>query len=167
MKAHFALPALALTFTACAGPEGEPPSLGPRPIEGILDAPVYAIAPVPSASDPALASRIAEIVGQAEQGEHAFQEAYPAAENAVAAASGAALESEAWVEAHLAVSALDSARGPTTTALGELDGILADQAATGEPAETERLLAARERVAALHASQNSRHQALNGRLRTD
>jgi hypothetical protein len=166
MKPRFALIACLFTLASCAGPEGEPPSLGPRPIEGILDAPVYAIAPVPSASDPALATRIDGLVAQAEEGEQAFLAAYPAAQSAVAAASNAAVESEAWIEANLAVSALGSARSPTTTALGELDGILAGQAASGEPAETARLAAARDRVAALHTSQSARYDALNGRLRT-
>ena len=61
------------------------------------------------------------------------------------------LESEAWIEAQLAVSALDSQRSETVRALGGLDSILARQTLAGEPAETERLLAAREQVAALYA----------------
>ncbi|MBC2778008.1 hypothetical protein [Parasphingopyxis marina] len=166
MKPRFAPLACLLALISCAGPEGEPPSLGPRPVEGILDAPVYAIAPVPSADDPALAARIDGLVAQAEQGEQAFLAAYPAAQSAIAAASNAAVESEAWIEANLAISALGNAGSPTTTALGELDGIFAEQAASGEPAETARLAAARDRVATLHAGQAARYDALNGRLRT-
>lgn len=160
------LPLAILLLAACAGPEGEAPSLAPRPIEGILDEPVRAIAPIPSASDAALAAEIDALVREAESGDRAFAEAYPAAQAAVAAAAGSGLESEAWIEAQLAVSALGSTRTGTTRALGSLDAILAEQATTGEPAETERLLAARERVAGLYEGQVGRYEALNGQLRT-
>ncbi|QLC24019.1 hypothetical protein HFP57_02540 [Parasphingopyxis algicola] len=160
------LPFAILLLASCAGPEGEAPSLTPRPIEGILDEPVRAIAPVASANDAALAAEIDALVREAEAGDRAFSQAYPAAQDAVAAAAGSSLESEAWIGAQLAVSALDSTRTDTTRALGSLDAILAEQATTGEPAETERLLAARERVAALYEAQVRRYEALNGRLRT-
>ena len=159
------LPFLPLAMAACAGPEGEPPSLATRPIEGILDAPVRAIAPVESASDPALAAEIDALVGQARAGNGDFTEAYPAARQAVERAVGTAVESEIWIEAQLAVSALDSARSQTIRALGALDGILAEQTASGRPAETERLLGARDEVAALYEQQNARYDALNSQLR--
>ncbi len=156
-----------LLLAACAGPEGESPSLAPRPIEGIIDQPIRGIAPIASADDAALASQIADLVNQAEAGNQSFHAQYPDAMATVDQAIGSALESEAWIEAQLAVSALDSLRSDTVRALGGLDSILAQQTAAGEPAETERLLAARERVAALYADQNRRYDALNSRLRTD
>lgn len=156
---------LPLITAACAGPEGSPPSLGPRPVEGILDQPVYAIAPIPSASDPALAARIDRLAAEAEQGEQAFAAVYAATESAVAAAAGSGIESEPWIAAHIALSALDSARSPTTTALGDLDGMLAEQAITAQPVEIERLDAARQRVATLHENQSARYEALLARLR--
>ena len=156
-----------LLLAACAGPEGESPSLAPRPIEGIIDAPIRGIAPVASAQDSALARQIAELVTQAEAGNQAFTAQYPDAVSAVDQAAGSALESEAWIEAQLAVSALDSLRSETVRALGGLDSILAQQTLAGEPAETERLLAAREQVAALYEDQNRRYDAINSRLRTD
>ncbi|WP_299328246.1 hypothetical protein [Parasphingopyxis sp.] len=161
-----AICATPLLLLACAGPEGEPPSLATRSIEGVLDEPVRGIAPVRSAADPALAAEIDRLVSQAGAGDRDFGAAYPAAERAVAAASGSSMQSETWIEAQLAVSALDSARAETIAALGDLDSMLAEQTASGRPAETNRLVAAREQVAALYESQNARYDALNRRLRT-
>lgn len=157
---------LPFLLAACAGPEGSAPSLSPRPIEGVLDAPVRAIAPVQSTSDSALATEIDALVGQAETAHSAFTARYPAAQEAVVAASGSAIESEAWIKAQLAVSALDSVRSETVRALGSLDGLLAGQAVTGAPSETEKLLEARERVTTLYAAQNDQYDPLNAALRT-
>ena len=159
-----AAPALLLIASACGAPDAEPPSLAPRPVEGVLDRPVQALAPVPSAEDPALAARIAELVEQAEAGNRAFAGQLPATRSAVAAAEGSAPESEAWIVAQVALSALDGERSPTTTALGALDQILAEQALSGEPAEIDALTPARERVAALFASQTQVFDALAARL---
>ena len=161
-----AICAMPLLLLACAGPEGEPPSLGTRPIEGVLDEPTRAIAPVPSATNAALAAEIERLVNQARAGDSDFDAAYPSARQAVDMAAGRPAESEAWIEAQLAVSALDSARAETITALGALDTILAEQTVRGEPAEIDRLVDARDQVAALYASQNERYDSLNGRLRT-
>ncbi|MGP1352454.1 MAG: hypothetical protein ACTS1Z_03960 [Parasphingopyxis sp.] len=161
-----AICAMPLLLIACAGPEGEPPSLATRPIEGILDEPTRAIAPVPSATDATLAAEIERLVSQARAGDSDFDAAYPSARQAVDMAAGRPAESEAWIEAQLAVSALDSARAETTIALSALDTILAEQMMRGEPVEIDRLVEARDRVATLYAAQNARYGALNGRLRT-
>lgn len=157
---------LPILLLACAGPEGEAPSLAPRPIENILDEPIHAIEPVESTSDAALAAEIDMLVRQAESGHDTFTASFPATRDAVTAAAGRPLESESWIEAQLAVSALDSARSSTVEALGLLDGILAGQALAGAPSETQRLLAARERVAALYEEQNALYDPLNAMLRT-
>lgn len=149
---------------ACAGPEGQAPSLSPRPIEGVLDEPVHAIAPVQSTQNPALAAEIDTLLSQAEAGQSAFAASYPAARQAVSAAAGSAAESESWIIAQISISALDSARSATVQALGSLDGILAEQAVAGAPSETERLQAARERVSALYAAQNAQYDPLNAMI---
>lgn len=155
-----------LLAVACAGPQPNPPSLAPRAIEGVLERPVQVTAPVASADDAALAARIAGLVDEAVEGERAFSEALPEARQAIAAAEGDAAQSEDWIVAQVALSALDGYRAPTTRALGELDAILAEQTLAGEPAETEVLIAARDRVASLYASQVEAYEALAGRLRT-
>jgi len=164
-SAHAALALTTFALAACAAPEGDPPSLGPRVIESVIDRPVRAIAPVAVASDAALAARIAELVSEAERGESAFRDELASARRTVSRAAGSAPESESWIEAQMAVSALDRTRTPTASALGALDGILSDQTLTGEPAETTRLLAARERVAALYARQAESFDALLNGLR--
>lgn len=157
---------LPFLLAACAGPQGSAPSLNPRPIEGVLEAPVRSIAPVQSTSDSALAAEIDALVEQADAGQRAFTDGYSAARDAVQNAIGSTIESEAWIRAQLAVSALDSVRSETVRALGSLDGILAGQALTGAPSETEKLLEARERVAALYETQNAQYDPLNAALRT-
>lgn len=150
------------SLCACGVSESSPPSLAHREIEGIMNQPMRAIAPVESASDSALAARIAELVDQAEAGQADFAAALPRAQSAVGSAGG--IESESWIAAQLSLSALDSARSDTTAALAELDTILAQQTSSGQPAETERLIAARERVAALYGSQAQSYATLLSRL---
>lgn len=151
-------------LAACAATEADPPSLAHRDIEGIATRPMRGIAPVPSASDPALAARIAELIAQAEAGHAEFAATLPGTRASVAAAG--AVESESWIRAHLDLSALDSSRNGTTLALGALDSILADQASAGSPAETDRLIAAREHVAELYAAQAESYGALLASLRS-
>ena len=160
------LVSLTILLTACAGPEGEAPSIGSRPIEGILDAPIRGIAPVQSTSSAALSAEIDALIHQAEAGHSGFAANYPAAQNAITSAAGSAIESEAWIAAQLAISALDSARSETVRALGSLDAILAEQAVSSAPAETEKLVDARVHVARLYDDQNTRYDALNANLRT-
>lgn len=147
-------------LTACAVAESNPPSLAHREIEGILDEPIRAIAPVDSTSDATLAQRIDALVAQAQSGQRAFDSALPAARSRAQAARGAAIESESWIAAQLALSALDGTRVDTANALGELDSIFARQAASGDYVETAKLSSARERVLALYEAQTSAYEAL-------
>jgi hypothetical protein len=121
---------LALLLSACATPPAGEPSLAPRAAEAIdprVPIPSEVIAgPV----DPALASRIAELMAQVRSGDTAFQEAAQQAEPLAAAAGPA--QSESWIEAQQAVSAMVAARAPVTTALADLDALAAARlAATG------------------------------------
>jgi hypothetical protein len=98
--------ALALFLSGCAGAPQSYPSLAKRPIE---NAPIAEIAPppAPAAADPALQSEIARYAAQADKGATAFNAAYAKAEKAVAAARNAGVSSEAWVDAQVAISALE------------------------------------------------------------
>ncbi|NNC72292.1 MAG: hypothetical protein HKN78_05380 [Sphingomonadaceae bacterium] len=164
MFARLFLSSSLFALAACGVSESNPPSLAYRNVEGIMNRPMRAIAPVASASDPALASRIAELVAQAEGGQGDFAAALPRTRSAVSAAGGA--ESESWIAAQLALSVLDSSRSETVAALVELDAIFAAQTSAGEPAETERLLTARERVIALYQGQAESYEALLAGLRS-
>jgi hypothetical protein len=111
-------------LSACSTPHGNYPSLAPRPQETI-DPRV----PVPSElhvgpADSDLAAHLAALVDQAQAGDRAFQ---AVAENAERlAASAGKPQSESWVAAQQALSAVHEARGPTTRALGDIDTLGAD-----------------------------------------
>jgi hypothetical protein len=108
-------------LSACAAPGGPYPSLQPRAAEAI-DPRVPVERPMNERPvTPALASRLAELVAQARSGDAAFAPAADQAER-LAAAAGAP-QSEGWVAAQQALSFAAAARGPTGTALGDIDAI--------------------------------------------
>jgi hypothetical protein len=160
----FALATL-LIVGGCAAPSGQAPSLAPRTAEAIdprlpVDQPTAA-----QAVDPALAARLANLVGQARSGEAAFVVAAGQAERLAAAAG--AREGEAWVIAQQALSAAIAAREPTTKALGDIDGIAAAAlAAQGgiAPASLAAINAAAAEVAAIDRRQAQAIDSLQRRL---
>ena len=124
MSIRFLLPAAALLcplMGSCAA-SGPYPSLLPRPEE--LDrnktAPQASVAP-PTPADPALASRIEQLLANARGGETTFRAELPRTESLVAAAG--APGSDRWIEAQQALSRLEAARSSTTVAASELDAL--------------------------------------------
>jgi hypothetical protein len=108
-------------LSACTTLGGPYPSLQPRGGEALdprlpVDRPMND-RPV----TPALASQLAQLVGQARQGEDAFSSKAAEAER-LAAAAGAP-QSEGWVAAQEALSAAIAAAGPTRIALADIDAI--------------------------------------------
>jgi len=97
--------------------EGPFPSLAPRPDERLaIEEPVRE-APV-VADDPALQARVAALLGEARQGERAFEADHGAA--ARAAARAGATGSDSWIDAQQALSRVEAARGRTTGAAADL-----------------------------------------------
>ncbi|MET0371199.1 MAG: hypothetical protein ABW039_07460 [Sphingobium sp.] len=167
MRTPRLLSSLVLLLTGCAGPQQNYPSLAKRAAES---APIAApAAPVaPAAPDPALDAQLAKLTAQVDAGTAAFDNAYARADRASRAASGAAVSSEAWVTAQLSVSALESARNDSVSALASLDTLyverenaVADGRARGG---TDAIDAVRVRALAAVDSQNDRIDALKGRL---
>ena len=152
----FLIPAL---LAACSAPGGYP-SLAKRPFEkpqaAVPDAPL----PPPQASDPALLGRIADALKLARDGVPDFEAALPAARAAADRASGAAPESEAWIDGQLMVTRLESTTGPARDALAALDDErrLLD-AKPGSP-DAPTLLAAIAEVEAIDARQSEAVHAL-------
>ncbi|HEV2124256.1 MAG TPA: hypothetical protein VGW38_15980, partial [Chloroflexota bacterium] len=114
---------LMISAAGCTQPGDPAPSLAPRagetidpriPVEGTSGTGVV---------DPALASRLSELVAQARMGDAAFVNAAAVAERLIAAAD--ARQSESWVAAQQALSAVVAARGPTTRAAGDIDALAA------------------------------------------
>lgn len=119
------LPALA---AGCTVPSGPPPSLQPRAAEAI-DPRVPIVRPINDRPvEPALASRLAELVAQARAGDGAFRSAAEQAERL--AASAGTSQSESWVVAQQALSAAIAAREPTGRALGDIDALGAERLQT-------------------------------------
>ncbi|MBC7986553.1 MAG: hypothetical protein H7X93_07770, partial [Sphingomonadaceae bacterium] len=83
---------------------------------------------------------------------------------AVGRARGSGAESESWIQAQLALSALEGRRAPVVSAMGELDAILAGQAQSGQSAEVEKLEVGRARVEAILAAEAEAYAALAGAL---
>ena len=141
---------LLLLLSACAAQQADVPSLAPRAAESI-DPRV----PIPNEvesgpADPALTARIAALLAEVRAGDAAFTAAAQNAE-ALAAAAGPA-ESESWVVAQEALSALVAARGPVTRAIADLDALAATRiAATGGilPGDLDALQAATAEAGAI------------------
>ena len=143
------------SLAACSTPQGPAPSLAPRTAEAI-DPRVPVNNPVRSGSvDPALAAHLAALLDQVRAGDAAFSTA--AAEAEKLAASAGAPQSESWISAQQALSAAISARGPTTRALGDIDGLAATALATKGGMSAADLAAIRS--AAATASEIDRAQA--------
>lgn len=143
------------------------PSLAKRPIEsaGLTTRP-DAIEPPPAApADSNIAAKIAQYRGQANTGQGAFQQELGAAQRRVSAASGAAVASDAWMEAQMAISGLDSARAPTVEALASLDQLQVKQQGVGGRAGMDEIAAAIAAVRSMVAGQDEELNALKARLR--
>ena len=114
---------LSLLIAACATPRAGESSLAPRAGEA-LDPRV----PIPGdivagPADPALAASIARLMAEVRAGDAAFAAAAVDAQRLAAAAGPP--QSESWIEAQQALSALVAARAPVAKATADLDGLAA------------------------------------------
>ena len=141
-------------MAGCATPSGPAPSLAPRAAEAIDPRVPVVTATTPQMVNPALVRRLADLVAQARNGENAFVIAAGEAQR-LAAASGEP-QSENWIVAQEAVSAVVAARAPTTKALGDIDGIAATSLETKggiAPADLAAIEAAAAEVGAIDRRQ--------------
>ena len=127
-----ALLSLAL-IAACASPAGDYPSLAIRDAEriaGTLEpvAPERYVPPPPSSAVLGSAEALARAAGEAHQ---AFLAEAPRATAAVENARGAAVGSENWALAEVALAGLLTARSQTMGPLADLDRLYVDAAVEG------------------------------------
>jgi lipopolysaccharide biosynthesis regulator YciM len=118
----FRVLAFACTAAALAGcvSQGPFPSLAPRPDERLaIDEPVREAPQI--ADDSALRVRINQLAGEARAGGAEFERDYDSAARANARAG--AQGSDSWIEAQMALSRVETARGRTTDAVAELHQI--------------------------------------------
>ncbi len=121
---RFALCIPLLLFATCSAPEVYP-SLEARANEAIDPRLPIDPAPSPGALDPALADRLAAAVGAARGGVAEFNRLAAIAERAAAAAGPR--QTESWIVAQQALSALVAQHGVTTRAAGDVDELAAER----------------------------------------
>jgi hypothetical protein len=156
---------LCASLSACESTGGPFPSLQPRAAEA-LDPRVAVVRPMNDRPVTAsLAARLSELVAEARSGDAAFR---PLAEQAerLAAAAGAP-QSESWVAAQQALSAALEARGPTATALGDIDALGATMLQRQQglaPADLAAIQSAGAEAGAIDQRQADRVAAIQRRL---
>jgi hypothetical protein len=154
---------LAASLAGCTsgGSDGFP-SLAPRATETRgFDEPTPAPA-TPVRPDPALDARIAEVRARLAERERQVGAARARAESQVTAAKGAAVGSERWLDAQVALGELDVAMSGGGEAVTTLEQLAADRGVAGEPpypaldAALADARAAQEASAAATAALNAR-----------
>lgn len=158
----------AALLSACAEEAGGYPSLARRPAErvsGTSDVvPAIPSAPLPPAPpSPELSARLAGLVQQAEAAHQRFNSREARARGLVSAAAGAAVATESWAVATVALADLESARSDAMIALADLDQLYAAQRIEGSDALATG--AARQTVIALVAQEDLVLASLRGQLR--
>lgn len=152
-------------LAGCSTPGAQYPTLAHRAGEDI-DPRIPVARPMNDRPvQPALASRLAELVAEARSGDSAFSTAASDAER-LAGAAGAP-QSEGWMVAQEALTAAIAARSPTTMALAEIDsvGAMALQAQGGiAPNDLAAIKAASAEVGALDQREADRIKAIQQRL---
>ena len=132
MKHPVTAPLLALVLLAgCAG-GSRVPSLQPRPIERIDDLEPVTRAPV-ATPDPALDAQLARLGADLDTADKAFEASSSAAASAVAAANGAAVGSDAWLNAQKALNDVTNARSNSIAVAADIDKVALARAQQGLP----------------------------------
>lgn len=166
-----ALLAMGLTLSGCST-SGSYPSLERRAAERNYD--LEAPAPTASAqdlapADPALSSRLTALRQQALDAHESFQRQVNSATRTVNAAQGAAVASDAWSVAQVALAQLESNRSSAMVALADLDELLvsAQKADAEKPtADLPAVSKVRNEVTGWIASQDATLAQLRGKLRS-
>lgn len=165
LRAAILVAVSALSLAACASDTAEYPSLARRPAERVSgEMPVVAPTPIATTpADPMLGSTLDSLVAQARAADSRFAERESRARALVGAAAGAAVASEAWSVATIALADLESARSDAMIAMAQLDTLLAS--ARIETQETAAITAAHDAVGAIIARQDGIIADLHSRLR--
>jgi hypothetical protein len=164
MRATLVFAAIGSLF-GCSTPPGQAPSLAPRAAEAIDPRVPVDNAVRSGPVDATLAAHLAALLDQVQAGDAAFRDAADTAESL--AASAGAPQSESWISAQQALSAALAARGPTTRALGDIDGLAATALATKggmSAADLAAIRSAAARAAEIDQAQAERLEAIQARL---
>lgn len=155
-----------LALSACSGATGYP-SLAKRPAERISGTAQPATPPpvvtAPPPLSPEMQARLAQLVERARAAHTAFSGGKAKADRLSSAARGAAVSSEAWVVATVALAELESRRSEAMISLAELDSLYAREKVDG--GDGVAIAAARDQVTAWVADEDAVLAELRGRLR--
>lgn len=152
--------------SACAGDSGRYPSLAIRDVERVQGTaqPVEPEeTPAPEVPSQDLVARLEQLKADAGRAHKDFMAAAPAAERLVNAAGGAAVASDAWVSAQVAIANLESTRSRLLVALAELDSLHVSAELEGGARTT--ISAARDQVDQMAQTENDIIARLLGRVR--
>ena len=149
--------ATSLCLAGCTSTGSDYPSLSIRDAErvtGTLESDGTQVVPTgPSAAPAGLGERLAQLTSAASTAHADFLAAAPQAERLVEGGAGAAIASERWAAAQVALADLDSARSRAAIQLGDLDLLYTD--ATLAWQEREAIAAAREEVTGMIAEEDA------------
>lgn len=173
--AFAAVLAATLALGGCAASSSYP-SLASRPAERMSGTaePVAAEEtdsqfppPLPASAD--LQARLDQVLGEARAAHARFMGQRAGAQAIVASAAGAAVASDAWSRASIALAGLESARGATSLALSSLESLEVTERVAQSGTETGGTIAladARASVEAMIDEEDAVISALAGRLRS-
>lgn len=159
--------ATVLILSGCAADYDNYPSLARRPAErvsGTAEVTPAVVAPLPPAPPPSadLLARLGQLGDQAAAAHREFSGRRAHAEEVVTAARGAAVGSEGWAQANVALAGLETARSQAMIALADLDALYtAVQVDGGDPAP---IAATRDRVIDMIGEQDIALAQLRGRI---
>ena len=158
---------LALVLGGCGADTVNYPSLARRPAERISGtAPVVPPDPAPIATpappSPTLAARLAQLLDSARAADAQFKAREAKARQLTNSASGAAVASEGWSVATIALADLESARSNAMIALADLDALYAATRISGD--DVSAIAEARDKVIGLVRTEDNVLIALRGRL---
>lgn len=166
--------ALALLLAGCAADTTNYPSLARRPAERVTgSAEVAAAQPAPAPPGPPsaeLSARLGQLISEAQGAHRDFVAKRARADGLVAAARGAAVASESWAIASIALAELEAARSRAMIALADLDQLHASTviaaADRGDSADARAVVEARNQVVALVGEEDADLARLRGGLQS-
>lgn len=136
------------------------PSLAQRPIETRFAVVETTPLPPPGPAPAELSARLTSWRAQALSADAAFAAALPGTQQAVAAAEGSAIASEAWILGQQALSRLATARGPVGEALADADALFIERQTAEQYDGLPDIAALRAALAAMIAAQDRQLEAL-------
>lgn len=167
------LPAILPFVAAACSDAGGYPSLAQRDVERLTGT-ATPVAGAPGRETPALppasaelSTRLDGLVSAAQEADRQFKAQQGSAESAIARAAGAAITSDPWSTAQIALANLETSRSAAIAALAELDTLYADarNAAPVEVSPTAGAIAeARTKVHELVAREDGVIAGLSARL---